>query len=225
MAVHAPAILPTGPSDTSTVRVAARTLGDSGFLFLNNHVRGLDMPEHKGVQIRLQLPSGPMLVPSRPVDVPAGSYFVWPVNMDLDGLRVRYSTAQPFYRMVKGETVLYVFFAVPGIAPEFSFAPDAFTSMHVNEGTRSENSNQTLVTDIEPSTRVAFEGKLPTGKRLQVVVLTQKQAESATRISLGDGDHLVLSSQEVYSDGQSMTLLALGATRFPFLGLACIGFH
>ena len=101
MAVHAPAILPAGPSDTSTVRVAARTRGDSGFLFLDNHVRGLDMPAHKRVQIRLQLPSGPMLVPTRPVDVPADSYFVWPVNMDLDGLRLRYSTAQPFCRMVK----------------------------------------------------------------------------------------------------------------------------
>jgi hypothetical protein len=199
------------------VRVAARTLGESGFLFLNNHVRGLDMPKRKEVQIRLQLPSGPMLVPSRPVYVPAGSYFVWPVNMDLDGLRMRYSTAQPFCRMVKGETVLYVFFAVPGIAPEFSFAPGALTSMHVNEGTRSENSNQTLVTEIEPSTRIAFEGKLPTGKRLQVVVLTQKQAESATRISLRDGDHLVISPQDVYSDGQSMTLFALGQPDFYFL--------
>ncbi len=216
MAEHAPAVLPTGPSDTSTVRVAARTLGDSGFLFLNDHVRGLNMPEHKAVQIRLQLPSGPMLVPSRPVDVPAGSYFVWPVNMDLDGLRVRYSTAQPFCRVVKGDTVLYVFFAVPGIAPEFSFAPGALTSMRVNEGTKSENSNQTLVKDIEPSTRVAFEGKLPTGKRLQVVVLTQKQAESTTRISLRDGDHLVLSSQEAYSDGRSMTLLALEQPDFSF---------
>ena len=216
MAVHAPAILPAGPSDTSTVRIAARTRGDSGFLFLNNHVRGLAMPAHKRVQIRLQLPSGPMLVPTRPVDVPADSYFVWPVNMDLDGLRLRYSTAQPFCRMVRGRTVLYVFFAIPGISPEFSFAPDALTSMRVNGGIKSESSNQILVTSIEPSTRVVFEGNLPTGKRLQVVVLTREQAQSATRVSLEDGDHLVLSSQEVYSDGRSMTLLALPKPDFDF---------
>ena len=59
MTVHAPAILPTGPSDTSTVRVSARTREDSGFLFVNNHVRGLDTREQKQVQIRLRLPSGP----------------------------------------------------------------------------------------------------------------------------------------------------------------------
>ncbi|MFZ0322093.1 MAG: beta-galactosidase, partial [Candidatus Sulfotelmatobacter sp.] len=169
MAVHAPANLPAGSSDTSTVRIAARTLGDSGFLFLDNHVRGLAMPAHKNVQIRLQLPSGPMLIPSHPIDVPTGSYFVWPVNMDLDGLRLRYSTAQPFCRVVRGRTVLYVFFALPGISPEFSFAPDSLTSMRVDEGIKKGSSNQILVTSIEPSTRVVFEGNLPQGKKLQVV--------------------------------------------------------
>ncbi len=216
MAVHAPAILPAGPSDSSTVRVAARTRGDSGFIFLDNHVRYLDMPAHKRVQFRLRLPSGPMLVPTRPVDVPPDSYFVWPVNMDLDGLRLRYSTAQPFCRVVRGRTVLYVFFAMPGISPEFSFAPDALTSMRVNEGIKEESSNQILVTAVEPSTRVVFEGNLPQGKRLQVIVLTREQAQSATRVSLEDGDHLVLSPQEVYSDGRSMTLLALPKPDFDF---------
>jgi hypothetical protein len=216
MAVHAPTILPAGRTDTNTVRVAARTHGDSGFVFLDNHVRGLDMPAHKQVQVRLQLPSGPMLVPTSPVDVPADSYFIWPVNMDMDGLRLRYSTAQPFCRMEAGRTVLYVFFAIPGISPEFSFAPDALKSMRVAGGVKSESSNEILVTAIEPSNRVVFEGDLPAGKKLQVVVLTREQARLATRISLIDGDHLVLSPQEVYSDGHSMTLRALAQPEFHF---------
>jgi hypothetical protein len=47
MAVHAPAVLPAGRTDTTTVRVAARTHGDSGFLFLDNHVRGLGINKCK----------------------------------------------------------------------------------------------------------------------------------------------------------------------------------
>ena len=136
--------------------------------------------------------------------------------MDLDGLRLRYSTAQPFCRMVRGRTVLYVFFAIPGISPEFSFAPDALKSMRVNGGIKSESSNQISVSAIEPSSSVVFEGNLPTGKRLQIVVLTREQTESATRISLGDGDHLVLSSQEMYSDGRLLTLRALAQPDFNF---------
>jgi hypothetical protein len=216
MSVHAPAILPSGRTDASVVRVAARTHGDSGFLFLDNHVRGLRMPGHKQVQIRLKLPSGPMLIPTSPVDLPADSYFIWPVNMNLEGLRLRYSTAQPFCRMERGRTVLYVFFAIPGISPEFAFAPNALASMQMSGGIRSESANQILVTAIEPSNRVVFEGDLPAGKKLQVVVLTREQAQSATRISLGDGEHLVLSSQEVYSDGRLMTLRALEQPEFHF---------
>jgi len=216
MAVHAPAMLPSGPADNTVLRVAARTNGDSGFLFLNDHVRNLDMVAHKGMQIELQLPSGKMLIPSSPVDVPAGSYFIWPVNMDLDGLRLRYGTVQPFCRMVNGQTVLYIFFALPGIRPELSFAPEAASSIEVKGGTRQDGPYQILVSGIEPSSHVVVEGSLPNGKKLLVVVLTRTQAQSATRIAIGDGGHLVLSPREVYSDGSSMTLSAFGRPDFPF---------
>lgn len=215
MAVHPPAILPAGAGDTANVRVAARTHGDSGFLFINNHVRNLAMPRHKQVQIRLQLPSGPILIPTSPVDIPTGSYFIWPVNMDLDGLRLRYSTAQPFCRVVSGKIILYAFFAVPGIVPELSFAAEA-ASIKVERGTRIDSPNQVLVSGIEPSARVVVEGDLPGGRKLQVVVLSREQAQMATRVTIADGNHLVLSPQEVYSDGQSMTLLATAKPDFEF---------
>jgi len=174
------------------------------------------MPKHERVQIRLQLPSGPILVPGSPIDIPANSYFILPVNMDLDGLRLRYSTAQPFCRIVSGKTVLYVFFAVPGIVPELSFAPELSSSIKVEGGTRIDSSNQILVSGIEPSARAVVEGDLPGGEKLKLVVLSREQAQTATRVALADGNHLVLSPQEVYSDGQFMTLLATAKPDFYF---------
>ena len=142
----------------------------------------------------------------------------------MDGLRLRYSTAQPFCRMENGNSVLYVFFAIPGIKPEFSFASNALDSTRVHGGTKSETSNQVLISDIEPSSRIVFERTLPAGKRVQVVVLTRKQAESATRISMRDGDHLVLYPQEVFSDGHSITLRALAQPDFNFLAWPSLPF-
>ena len=95
-------------------------------------------------------------------------------------------------------------------------------NMRVSHGSKRESSGQTLVT-VEPSTRAALEVKLPTGKTLQIVVLTREQALSATRISIEGGEHLVLSAQQVYSDGRAMTLQAFGRPEFPFLGLAFVG--
>jgi beta-galactosidase len=216
MAAHAPSVLPSGPGDTGAVRIAARTSGNSGFLFVNNHVRNLEMTRHERVQIRLELPSGPILIPTSPVDIPANSYFILPVNMDLDGLRLRYSTAQPFCRIVSGRTVLYAFAAVPGIVPELSFAPELSSSIKVEGGSRIDNPNQILVSGIEPSARAVVKGDLPGGKRVQVVVFSREQAQTATRVALPDGNHLVLSPQEVYSDGHAMTLLATAKPDFYF---------
>jgi beta-galactosidase len=216
MAVHAPVNLPHGAADPAPVRVAARTAGDAGFLFLNNHVRGISMPSRKGVQIKLQLPSGPMLVPTHTVDVPADSYFIWPVNMDLDGVRLRYSTAQPFCRMASGRTVLYVFFTVPGVPAEFSFATQVGSPITTTGGKKSVGRNETMVSAVEPSSRVAIERELPNGNTLQIVVLTREQAEWTTRVTFADSDHLVLSPQEVFSDGHSMTLRVLERPDFHF---------
>ena len=48
------------------------------------------------------------------------------------------------------------------------------------------------------------------------MILTRDQAKGATRVSLADGDHLVLTAQQVFSDGQSMTLRRLEKPLFKF---------
>ena len=135
---------------------------------MNNHVRKLSMPSRKSVQIRLQLPSGEMLVPARPVDIPSDSYFIWPLNMDLDGVRLRYSTAQPLCRIASGPTVLYVFFAVPGIPVEFSFASQNRSPIKVSRGKRSVGQNGISVSAVRPSSNVAIESELKDGKNCKL---------------------------------------------------------
>ena len=102
------------------MRVSARTLGASGFLFVNNHVRGYDMPVRKGFQVEVKLPAGEtMMLPEKPVDVPADAYFVWPFHEDLGGLKLRFATAQPLARLGTEKAPVYAFFAQPGIDVEF----------------------------------------------------------------------------------------------------------
>ena len=119
MTPRAPARVPANPQDASIPRVAARTSGDQGFLFLNNYVRGLEMPQRAGFQIELKLPSGVVRIPETPIDLPAGAYGIWPLNLPLPGVVLRYSTAQLFKRMTAGDQTYLFFFAIPGIRPEF----------------------------------------------------------------------------------------------------------
>ena len=211
--VHAPRSTPSGPADLQTPRVSARMQEDHGFLFLNNHVRDYSMSELKDFQVRLLLPGETMLIPERPLDIPSNSYFVWPVNMDLDGLRLRFSTAQPLCRMVHGDQVLYVFSVIPGVPAQLSFDPSTSGTLHVNRGTSRKTSHNFLVT-AESGTTIAIEAPTRSGKLVQIIVLTRQQAESLTRVSLPSGQHLVLSPQQVFSDGNQMTVQSLADPAF-----------
>jgi hypothetical protein len=120
MVPRPPEKVPAGPADISIPRISARTSGDRGFIFLNNYVRGLTMPERQGFQVVMKLPSGTVRIPEQPIDLPSGAYGIWPVNLELPGVTLRYSTAQLFKRVQAGEQTNYFFFAIPGIACEFA---------------------------------------------------------------------------------------------------------
>jgi len=78
MAAYFPAQRPTSTQDVSTPRVAARSDGKSAFVFINNYERNYPLDEHKDFQVSLQLPSGTVLVPETPTDIPSGTYTIWP---------------------------------------------------------------------------------------------------------------------------------------------------
>jgi beta-galactosidase len=120
MAPRAPDKVPSSPADVSTPRVSARTSGDAGFVFFNNYVRGLAVPARLGFQVEMKLRSGTVRIPDQPINLPAGAYGIWPVNLELPGATLRYSTAQLFKRVQAGKQTNYFFFAIPGVAPEFA---------------------------------------------------------------------------------------------------------
>lgn len=133
MTVRRPEVTPTSPADLATPRWAVRSFGDSGFLFFNNHVRQYPMPVQAGVRFEVALPGGTLQLPSHPVDLADGLAFVWPLNLDLDGVLLRYATAQPVTRVDAGpQGIVHVFAATPGVDAEFAlpqglaqYTPDA----------------------------------------------------------------------------------------------------
>jgi beta-galactosidase len=186
MSPRAPAQVPASPADLATVRIAARTAGDTGFVFFNNYVRGAQMPARPGFQVALDLPGGTASIPAQPITLPANTYGIWPVNLALpNGQTLRYTTTQLFKRVVNaGQTYLF-FFAIPGIAPEFSL---------------SNTTQQPTLRKLSPNT--ASEIQLPGGVHL--VLLPQSQAEQIWRTD--DPTRLLSSSATVLSDGPTWTL-------------------
>jgi beta-galactosidase len=209
MSAHAPDKVPASPTDLSIPRVAARTVGDRGFLFLNNYVRGAQMPSRPGFQVELKLPSGTVRIPDAPIDLPSGAYGIWPVNLELPGAALRYSTAQLFKRVQVGDQTYYFFFAIPGIPSEFAL--DATTKVEVLSGSVTRTDNPA---GVKLTVGSNAEAEIQIAEHVHLVLMPRAQAEQIWR---GDDPSLLLKTQAAaFSDGDRWTLESDGNPNFTF---------
>ena len=209
MTPHAPAAVPTGPGDTQTVRVSARVHGESGFIFLNNYVRGLDMPVRHGFQVRLQLPSGMVSIPEDRIELPSGAYGVWPVNLPLPGVTLRYSTAQLLKRVQVADQTYFFFFAIDGVRPEFSF--DRHTLIHSHTGpldTREDAHRIHLLMDSTATTEIQLD------QGVHLVMLPESLAEQIWIVD--DPSLLLATSAAAFGNDKAWTVQSDGKNQIEF---------
>ena len=206
MTAFAPEHHTRNPADSSAPRVALRSDGTSGFLFVNNYVRQLNMPARQGFQLKIKLAKEDILVPSNPIDLPANSYFAWPVNLPIGNAKLRYSTAQLLTHLDTPTGKTIIFFAPTGIAPEFCF--DASNIRDINApGAKVERTNSIIrVSNLTPGSNTILQLTDDTGKTTRVLLLTQDEAEQTTLLQIHEHDHLAMTRSDILSDGKTLRL-------------------
>jgi len=203
---------PQDAADASVARVLLRSAGDQGFLFVNNYARKLEMPARRAFQVRIKLPSGTVDLPHSPIEVPANSYFIWPLNLKLgDAGTLQYSTAQLLSRLDSATESTYFFFAIPGLRPEFAF--EAGVSVHTTSGSVTRADSGILVQNPEPGKDTVLEVTGKDGRRARIVLLTQLQAEQFWRVTLAGEDTALLSAADVFADGEGVHLRSIEPLR------------
>ena len=216
MVVHAPSIQPRSSADLSVPRVAVRSRGDAGFIFFNNYVRGASMPVRRAAQFQIRLPgpvtggklgvtlaSTTLVVPRHPIDLPSGAYFIWPFNLRLSGVMLRYSTAQLFTHLENSGIQTVYFEALPGIAPEFAFDSASVRTIKVSSGETVTNCGVVYVTGIQPGTGSSIDVVSSEDKTLRLVVLTASETENAWKVHIAGSDHLLVTTQDFVADQDS----------------------
>ena len=218
MQPHRPNVLPAGARDLSVPRIAARTSGSSGFLFVNNHVRGYPMPARENFQVTVKLPGDKTLtIPSKPLTLPADAYFVWPFNIDLSGLHLRFATAQPLAILGTKDAPVYAFFAQPGIPAQFVIddAPGLkLNSANSSKANVERHDGALWLSGIEPGSNANQRFSLADGREVTLLILRQDDAEHAWRISSGGATNLLSTTADVFVDGDIATLQNLGSSSF-----------
>ena len=213
MAAYPPDKTPKNAADASLARVMLRANGNRGFLFVNNCVRKLDMPERRAFQVSIKLPSGSVVLPRAPIDIPANSYFIWPLNLDLGAGTLQYSTAQLLTRLESNGETTYFFFAIPGLRAEFAFDAASIASVSASSGTVSRTENSIVVDNPEPGKQTVLQVAGKNGRKVRILLLSEAQAEQFWRVSCGDKSTVLLSRADVFAGADGVHLRSIDPER------------
>ncbi len=218
MTANFPAEQAKSREDTVTPRVAMRGNGERGFLFIENYQRGAALPERKGFQARIKLAGGELSLPRQPVDIPSGAYTFWPVNMPIGGATLAYATAQPVSRLP--DQHLYVFFAWPGIAPQFVFqqTPGVTPGVTIEApgGRIRREGGRVYVDGIAACSAVAIHVSGGSGQSADIVVLPRERVRNLWKAAIAGSERLVISDADVWFAKDRMELRSSDRSRLAF---------
>jgi len=139
-------------------------------------------------------------VPQKPVNIPSGDYFIWPFNLQVNEITVRYSTAQLFTRLQKSGTVTLYFEAVPGIPVEYAIDAGHARLERVTSGVVANEGSTIYVRDVQPGIDSAVDLISDQGKRVRLVTLSREDTEDAWKVRMDGVDRLLISEQDFFSD-------------------------
>jgi beta-galactosidase len=216
MIVRQPERIPASTADTTVLRVSARTSGNRGYVFVNNHLRNYPMPPRKDVQITLRLPNETLRIPQAPIDIPTGAYFIWPVNFDVSGATLKYSTAQVLTRVVAGVSQVYFFFEVPGVPAEFVFDAATIASLDAPVAHVARANGRITVRRLQPGLHQAIGLRTTSGNQVRIVLLSHQQAQNAWRPQISGADRLLVADDDVYFAGDTTYFRSFGEPEFTF---------
>ena len=192
MAVYAPAVTPADARDLKTLRWAFRGNGRSGFLFVNNHIRQYETPDHIDTQFQISLAGETLTLPA--VTIAEGDAFIWPVRFDLSGVSLTYATAQPVTKLNDGAGDLYVFATTGKIAPRFVFDIDQAKTV---KGARREVRGNAA--EVTPRLGRITTITSASGEAARILLITMDQAEDLSLLAFQGREHLVLSDAHVFT--------------------------
>jgi beta-galactosidase len=192
------------PEDISHLRYAVRVKDNSGFLFLNNFQDDTTMQDQKNIQLKIKTGQGHVSIPEAGgFDLKSGENAIFPFNLNLNGVLLRYATAQLLMKANDAHSY-YVFFTPEGIHGEFSFAA----------GTRAQNVSGTTIDVTSKRTLVKCTAEVNEfsvtagGKKTTILVIDKRRALKAYVVNINGKRSLIFSDAVVLPTSNGFELLS-----------------
>ncbi|HKT01156.1 MAG TPA: beta-galactosidase, partial [Rugosimonospora sp.] len=198
--------LPPEAADPTALRWAVRADGERGYLFVNNHQPVEPLPAHTGVQFAVRLGGKRLVIPARPVTVPSGAHFVWPLNRRAGDATIVTAAAQPLADL-DGDGVPTVVLAQTAGIPVDLLLDAAGVD---GPATVTGEGGYLRVTGLRPGVDCQLDLRSRSGSRTRLLILDEAAALTAARGRLWGRDRLVLSAAPAVIDDEQLMVYGTG---------------
>jgi beta-galactosidase len=205
---------PIDPGDTDTLRYAVRDQNGSGFLFVNNHQRRMDMTEKSACRISIQ--SGQKTVEFPEFSLSNGRFAILPYNFPLGYITLHCATVQPLCRISSEGADYIVFFAYPDISAKYLFDKQHVQSIRAHGAEITEEPEHFMARVDQASMESIITLQSKAGNTVHCVTLTREQADNAWKADVWGRERLIVSSAEVTWSADGLDLCSTGHETISF---------
>jgi hypothetical protein len=186
------------------LQYAARVKDNSGFLFGINYCRNNRRPVQRQVQFRVKLRDRTLVFPSAPVDLPDSSLFIWPMGLDMDGMKLDYATAQPLFH--KNDGSVWVFMQDAELLPELSLAEEGIDKVEsAGNGMVRLVGHSYILSGLRPGSDCVITVTRKGGVRQKILILSREEGRRSWILADSAGAaHFYLSGAALYAKGNNL---------------------
>ena len=194
-------------SNKDGFQYAVRADGKGAFVFGINYCRFTTKTERKRVQFNVKLKNEDITFPSQPINIEDSSIFIWPINLDLNGVTLHYATAQPLCKITDGNGEnISVFFQTIKSAPEFCIDASNISTIETANGKKNLVNGRWIITALQAGTHCVISITSKNGLKQKIVILTQEQALQSWILKDQDKKYFLLSDETLNMNGDALTI-------------------
>ncbi|RKP57360.1 glycosyl hydrolase family 35 [Cohnella endophytica] len=194
------------PYDVDTLRYAVRAHEGAGFLFLNNFQDHVDNHDLNDFNVSIDLPEETIAIPSQgDLTLGSESFAILPFNFDLDGIKLKYATAQLVTKIdVEGEA--YYFFFIPqGMKGEYAMLSGNLVSAEVDKGSVEHSEGMTVIrVDHEGASLIRLVSA--EGKKIAIYTMTDDQSLDFWKVDVRGRERVILTNANLLISGDVIKL-------------------
>jgi hypothetical protein len=183
----------------------------SGFIFINNYQDHVLMKDHDDLRITLNLYNEKITIPDRnTMAVNKDASMIFPFNMEMEGVILKYSTVQLLTKIQNNTDVVYFFFEPDGIKSEYCFDSSSISNIKVNN-CKLQEKDALIYINTNPGKDCYMEILNSENKKITIFTLTRYEALYLYKTRLCGIESVIISNSDVIVKNDIVELINIGS--------------